>query len=69
MKARYGLRYLHPIGFGALSALAEVAVEGPGELLSAEEVARNVDGYLADLRARGRWRVQAAFIGVASMHA
>jgi choline dehydrogenase-like flavoprotein len=65
VRARHGLRYLHPIGFGALSALAEVAVEGPAELLSADEVAHNVDGYLADLQARGKWRVQAAFIGVA----
>jgi choline dehydrogenase-like flavoprotein len=65
VRARYGLRYLHPIGFGALSALAEVAVEGPGELLTADQVARNVDDYLADLDARGKWRVQGAFILVA----
>jgi choline dehydrogenase-like flavoprotein len=64
-KARYGLRYLSPIGFGALTGLAEVAVEGPGELLTATDVARNVDRYLDDLDARGKWRVQGAFLLVA----
>lgn len=65
VRARHGLRYLHPIGFGALSALAEVAVDGPAELLTHDEVARNVDAYLADLEARGKWRVQGAFLLVA----
>ena len=65
VRARHGLRYLHPVGFGALSALAEVVVDGPAELLTPDDVARNVDGYLASLQARGKWRVQGAFIGVA----
>src|ERR687894_230982 len=65
VKARNRLRYLHPVGFSALSALAEVTVEGRAEQLTADEVARNVDGYLADLEAPGKRRVQLAFFAVA----
>jgi choline dehydrogenase-like flavoprotein len=65
VRAQHGLRYLHPAGFNALSALAEVVVDGPAELLTPDDVARNVDGYLANLEARGKWRVQLAFAAVA----
>src|SRR5918997_805719 len=65
VKARHGLRYLHPVGFSALSALAEVTVEGRAEQLTPDEVAGNVDGYLADLEAPGKGRVQLAFVAVA----
>jgi choline dehydrogenase-like flavoprotein len=65
VKARNGLRYLHPVGFGALSALAEVTVEGRAEQLTPDEVARNVDRYLAELEAPGKGRVQLAFFAVA----
>jgi choline dehydrogenase-like flavoprotein len=59
-RARYGLRYLDPIAFRGLEALAEVLVEGPEEALTPERVARNVDGYLADLDSRGKSRVRLA---------
>jgi choline dehydrogenase-like flavoprotein len=62
VRARHGLRYLHPVGFLALSALAEVAIEGRREVLTPEQVARNVDGYLADLKATSKGRVQLALI-------
>jgi len=65
VKARNGLRYLHPVGFSALSALAEVTVEGRDELIGPDEVARNVDRYLAELEAPGKGRVQLAFVAVA----
>ena len=65
-RARDGLRYLHPAGFAALQALADVTIEGDRELLSPAEVARNVDGYLADLDARGKGQVQLALLAVAA---
>ena len=66
VRARHRLRYLHPVGFLALSALAEVLVEGRREMLTPDEVARNVDRYLADLQASTKWRVQLALIALAS---
>jgi choline dehydrogenase-like flavoprotein len=64
-RAAKALRYLHPISFAALHALAEVLIEGRREVLSHEQVARNVDRYLDTLEAREKWRVQAALILVA----
>ena len=64
VRARKGLRHLHPAGFLALAAVADVTLEGDG-LLTPEQVARNVDGYLADLNARGKGRVQLALLAVA----
>ena len=65
VKQRHGLRYLHPVGYLALEALADVLIEGERELLSPAEVAGRVDGYLHTLQARGKWRVQGAMILVA----
>ena len=65
-RARDGLRYLHPAGFAALQALADVTIEGDRELLSPADVARNVDGYLADLDARAKGKVQLALLAVAA---
>jgi choline dehydrogenase-like flavoprotein len=65
VRARHGLRYLHPVGYLALASLAEVLIEGKREALSPEQVARNVDGYLAALRARSKGRVQLALIVLA----
>lgn len=59
-RARHGLRYLNPIAFHGLAALAEVMIEGREEVLSPEQVARNVDGYLAELESRSKGRVQLA---------
>jgi choline dehydrogenase-like flavoprotein len=55
-----GLRYLHPVAFLGLVALAEVMIEGKHEVVPPRAVALRVDGYLANLRARGKWRVHAA---------
>jgi choline dehydrogenase-like flavoprotein len=60
VRARHGLRYLNPLAFSTLTALADVLVLGPDEALPPEDVARNVDGYLAGLEASGKSRVQLA---------
>jgi choline dehydrogenase-like flavoprotein len=65
VRSRYGLRYLHPVGFFALSSLAEVLIEGDPEVVPPEKIARNVDDYLAALEARSKGRVQLALIVLA----
>jgi len=64
VRARYGLRYLNPLAFLGLVAIAEVMIEGRREVLSPEQTARNVDNYLATLNARGKGRVQLALIAL-----
>jgi choline dehydrogenase-like flavoprotein len=60
VRARHGLRYLDPVAFTGLTALAEVLIEGRREVLTPEQVARNVDGYLADLESATKGRVRLA---------
>jgi choline dehydrogenase-like flavoprotein len=60
VRAGRRLRYLHPLAFLSLVAIAEVMIEGKREVVPPEDVARNVDDYLADLRARDKARVQLA---------
>jgi choline dehydrogenase-like flavoprotein len=60
IRERYGLRYLNPLAFRTLVALAEVLVHGKREDVPHEDVARNVDRYLASLEARGKRNVQLA---------
>jgi choline dehydrogenase-like flavoprotein len=64
VRARHGLRYLHPLAFLGLVALAEVMIEGRREVLSPEQIAKNVDRYLATLNARGKARVQLALVAL-----
>jgi choline dehydrogenase-like flavoprotein len=64
VKSAQRLRYLHPIGFHALASLAEVLIEGRREAVPPAQVARNVDEYLADLRARSKGLVQLALIAL-----
>jgi choline dehydrogenase-like flavoprotein len=59
-RSAHGLRYLHPVAFLGLAALADVLVEGRDEAVPPEDVAHNVDGYLAGLKAGSKWRVHAA---------
>jgi choline dehydrogenase-like flavoprotein len=61
-RAAHGLRYLHPLAFLTLAAVAEVLIEGEREAIAPREVARNVDGYLADLESGSKARVQAGLI-------
>jgi hypothetical protein len=58
------LRYLHPVAFGALTALAEVLIQGPEEAIPPETVAHNVDDYLHTLQAREKGRVQLALVAL-----
>ena len=62
VRARHGLRYLDPVAFSSLTALAEVVIEGRREVLAPAQVARTVDDYLADLHAKGKWRVRGALL-------
>jgi choline dehydrogenase-like flavoprotein len=61
-RATHGLRFLDPLAFLTLAAVAEVLIEGEREAIAPREVARNVDSYLADLDARGKTRVQFGLI-------
>jgi choline dehydrogenase-like flavoprotein len=64
VRARHGLRYLHPVAFATLTALAEVLVEGEEEVVPPEKVALNVDGYLAELRATTKSQIQRALVAL-----
>jgi choline dehydrogenase-like flavoprotein len=63
-KARYGLLYFSPIQFRTLTALADVVVSGKDELVPPEDVARNVDGYLARFESNTKWIMKAVLIGI-----
>ncbi len=54
-KSYYKLLYLSPVQYRTLSALADVVIMGEKEIVSPEQVARNVDRYLAAFRARSKW--------------
>ncbi|MEA2291046.1 MAG: hypothetical protein QOF17_66 [Solirubrobacteraceae bacterium] len=59
-RARHGLRYLNPIAFHGLASVAEVLIEGAGERVAPEQIARNVDVYLSELKARAKAQVHLA---------
>jgi choline dehydrogenase-like flavoprotein len=61
-RAAHGLRYLNPLAFLTLAAVAEVLIEGEREIIEPRQVARNVDSYLADLDSSSKSRVQLALI-------
>ena len=61
-RERLGLKYLSPLAFRTLSALAEVLIHGRDERLTPDEVAANVDRYLAGLDAPAKWRIHASFL-------
>ena len=63
-RERLALRYLTPLEFSTLRALAEVLIHGDDEKVDADKIARNADGYLADLQASRKWLVRASFIGL-----
>ena len=67
VRARYGLRFLNPVAFLTLVALAEVMVEGEKEDVPPLDVARNVDRYLAGLDASGKRNVQLALTVLAGV--
>ena len=61
-RARYNLNFLGPAEFSTLRALAEVLIEGDEEKVPPEEIAQNVDRYLATLDANGKWRIKGAYL-------
>ncbi len=63
-RARYALRWLSPLQFRALAALADVIVAGDKEVLTAEEVAHNTDRYLSSFRARSKWLARLVLTGM-----
>lgn len=64
-QARYNLQYLSPMQFRALAALAEVVVSTEEtKLLTPEEIAYNVDGYLAKFNARSKWIMKVVLMGI-----
>ncbi len=58
------LHYLSRLEFKTLTALAEVLVIGEDEQLTPEKISHNVDSYLATFRARGKWIVKIALLGL-----
>jgi choline dehydrogenase-like flavoprotein len=64
VRSRWDLKFLHPVAFLSLIALSEVLIEGEHEAVPPRDIARNVDGYLARLDARGKGRVQLALLGL-----
>lgn len=65
IRSRYDVRFLTPSGFRALMALAEVLVLLEDRQVAPAEVAVRADHYLASFRARGKWVVRLAFLGLA----
>jgi choline dehydrogenase-like flavoprotein len=59
-----GPQYLSHFEFKTLTALAEVLVIGEDERLTPEEVGHNVDRYLATFKARRKWVVRLALLGL-----
>jgi choline dehydrogenase-like flavoprotein len=58
MRARWQLRYISQLQHRTVMALAEILVDP--EVLSPEEVARNVDDYLFSFAAREKWKSKLA---------
>jgi choline dehydrogenase-like flavoprotein len=54
----HDLRFLNPLAFLTLAAVADVAIQGEREVIAPREVARNVDRYLAGLDSTGKARIQ-----------
>jgi choline dehydrogenase-like flavoprotein len=54
-RKRYGLKFLQPVEYNALIALAEVLVSGPEETVSPAKVAANVESYVREIRAHRTW--------------
>ena len=63
-RACYNLKYLSPMQFRSLTAIAEVVIAGEGEVLSPEQVARNVDTYLDSFRGKTKWQMKLVLSGM-----
>ncbi len=56
--ARYSPRFFSPVQLRALVGVADVLVAGKEERVPPEDVARNVDRQVAEIRAKRRWLYQ-----------
>jgi hypothetical protein len=63
-KARFGPKFFGPAQIRALVAVADVLVAGEHERVPPEDVARNVDRQVAEIRARRRWINKACLAGM-----
>ncbi len=54
-RGRFHPRFLAPLEYRALIAVAEVVLRGPERAIPARKIAANVDGYIANIRAHRRW--------------
>ena len=65
LRARHALHYLSYAEFSSVAALAEVLIPDERRLIGPEEVAKNVDDYLASFSARGKWKIKLALTALA----
>jgi choline dehydrogenase-like flavoprotein len=63
-KARFGPKFFGPAQVRALVAVADVLVAGEHERVPPEDVARNVDRQVAEIRAKRRWIYKACLAGM-----
>jgi choline dehydrogenase-like flavoprotein len=61
---RYGPKFFLPAQMRALEAVADVLVAGPDEKVPPEDVARNVDRQVAEIRAQRRWLYKVCLAGM-----
>jgi len=62
--SRYGLKYFSPLQFKTLEALAEVIIYGEKEILTGEEVSKNVDTYFKTFQAKSKWTMAMVITGL-----
>jgi choline dehydrogenase-like flavoprotein len=63
-RSRERLDFLGPAQLRALTATADVLIEGEAETVSPEQVARNVDDYLKDVKAQRSWVYRVSLLGL-----
>ena len=63
-RGRLHPRFLAPLEYRALIAVAEVVLRGRNEAISARAIAANVDGYIAGIRAHRRWVYHLALVAL-----
>ena len=64
VRAGLNLFYFSPMQFRSLKALAEVVITDPKQLVPPDQVARNVDRYLAGFRGRTKWIMKLVMTGM-----
>jgi choline dehydrogenase-like flavoprotein len=62
--ARYELKFLSPVEYRALEAMADVVIVGPDEVIPPSDIAANVERYLQSVKAHRRWVYRVALAAV-----